>query len=152
MPTCNHHPVCIRISPPRIPMSPSYHTLRRVLPTKDSILLRLYPICATISNSIATRCRFKTASRGGRGRPTYTRLPCTQRLPPNARLFHPSRLFSLHDPYASPPSPARSWERHDKAGEGMEEPKGPGPDLKRKPPLPALAGPYGSPSSRPQGC
>ena len=36
--------------------------------------------------------------------------------------------------------------------EGMEEPKGPGPDLKRRPPLPALAGPYGSPSRRPQGC
>eukprot|EP01043_Picozoa_sp_COSAG02_P044366 COSAG02_NODE_3957_length_5984_cov_19.884112_4_plen_90_part_00 len=27
----------------------------------------------------------------------------------------------------------------------MEGPKGPGPDLKRMPPLPALAGPYGSP-------
>eukprot|EP01043_Picozoa_sp_COSAG02_P002224 COSAG02_NODE_50_length_44860_cov_203.992739_40_plen_135_part_00 len=34
----------------------------------------------------------------------------------------------------------------------MEGPKGPGPDLKRKAPLPVLAGPYGSPSRRPQGC
>ena len=34
----------------------------------------------------------------------------------------------------------------------MEGPKGPGPDLKRGPPLPALHGPYGSPSRRPQGC
>jgi|EP01043_Picozoa_sp_COSAG02_P003843 hypothetical protein len=33
----------------------------------------------------------------------------------------------------------------------MEGPKGPGPDLKRRPALPALAGPYGSPSRRPQG-
>ena len=35
---------------------------------------------------------------------------------------------------------------------GMEGPKGPGPDLKRIPPLPALHGPYASPSRRPQGC
>ena len=35
---------------------------------------------------------------------------------------------------------------------GMEGPKGPGPDLKRMPPLPALAGPYRPPSRRPQGC
>ncbi len=34
----------------------------------------------------------------------------------------------------------------------MEGPKGPGPDLKRGPPLPVLPGPYGSPSRRPQGC
>ena len=34
----------------------------------------------------------------------------------------------------------------------MEEPKGPRPDLKRRPPLPALAGPYRSPSRRPQVC
>ncbi len=34
--------------------------------------------------------------------------------------------------------------------EGLEEPKG--PELKRRPRLPARAGPYGSPSRRPQGC
>ena len=35
---------------------------------------------------------------------------------------------------------------------GMEEPKGPGPDLKRTPALRALDSPYGSPSRRPPGC
>ena len=115
----------------------------------------------------ARRRRVEACERGGEWRGSRTERgepKGSSVLPMNARCCRassPSTRPSLpcHTPAAE--NHARATPRRHRrlaAGkdttrrEGMEEPKGPGPDVKRKPPLLALAGPYGSPSSRPQGC